>query len=245
MSFNNLSKANKYLVSICISIFLSLFSTFFLIKIEGGKVQISVMLKENYNSETYILFSHNSYVSNLFENTRLDYFINLLQNRNNFQRMLFFKNYNFSNYNDKCSKGMFINYIIVDKKNVLLEIADKKSKKDSVNLCISSIVDFLNNSINENINKNNLELNINKEKFLVFALAQNNFRNEDEKLNYIASFNTEKIVNKNPIIIAKKKEIISTKVLSPAIYFILLFICYEIIFVSILLRKKIFLYLKK
>jgi hypothetical protein len=245
MSFNNLSKANKYLVSICISIFLSLFTTFFLIKIEGGKVQISVMLKENYNTETNILFSHNSDVRNLFENTRLDYFINLLKNSNNFQKMLFFKNYNFSNYNDICSKGMIINYIILDKTNVLLEIADKKNKKDSINLCISSIVDFLNNSINENINKNNLELNINKEKFLVFILAQNNFRNEDEKLNYIALFNTEKIVNKNPIIIAKKREIISTKVLNPAVYFILLFICYEIIFVSILLRKKIFLYLKK
>jgi hypothetical protein len=244
MSFNNLSKANKYLVSICISIFLSLFTTFFLIKIEGGKRQISVMLKENYNSETYILFSHNSYVSNLFENTRLDYFINLLKNGNNFQNMLFFKNYNFSNYNDQCSKGMFINYIIIDKKNVLLEIADK-NKKDSINLCISSIVDFINNSINENINKNNLELNINKEKFLIFALAQNNFRNEDEKLNYIASFNTEKIVNKNPIIIAKKREVISKKILSPVIYFILLFICYEIIFVSILFRKKIFLYFKE
>lgn len=243
MSFNNFSKLDKYLVSICISIILSLFTTFFLKKIDGGKIQISVMLKENYNSQTYLLFGHNSYVNNLFENARLNYFINFLKSKNN-QNLLSFEDYDFSDFNNRCEKNMYINYIIVDKKNVLLEIADKKNKKDSLYLCITSIVDFLNNSINQNINKNNLELNIDKEKLLVY-FGQRDFKNENEKLNYLASFNTEKIVNKNPVQITKKREIISTKITKPIVYFIVLFICYEIIFISILFRKKIFLYLKK
>ena len=80
MYFAQLFKIKSFLFSICISIILSLLTTFLYTKNIHGKTKVTVLINENYIYEIDSLMSKNyPTVNELFESTRLKYFMHYLK----------------------------------------------------------------------------------------------------------------------------------------------------------------------
>jgi hypothetical protein len=246
MYFAQLIKIKSIIVSVCISIILSSFTTFLYTKQTTGKKIVTVILKEDYNSEIYFLISKDFFLSELFEKVRLKYFINNLKETDALKKIIFYKN--IKNLNQECKKSMSINYIEVDKRTFAMEVADKIKNTEAINLCISSTIDLINNSINDQINEITAEFKFNWQKspFAPFAVMPPEIiGNENFKLLYKDFLNLENKIKKNPIKVEDRFETSISKFTSYKIFFITIFICYFFIAVFILERKKIFKYFKK
>jgi hypothetical protein len=245
MHFAQLIKIKSFVVVVCISITLSSLSTFLYTKQTTGKTNVTVLLKEDYSSEIYFLINKDYFSSELFEKAQLKYFINNLKETNTLKKKIFFKNIN--NLKQECKKGMSVNYIEIDKRTFAIEVTDKTENIEAINLCISSTVDLINNSINDQINKTIVEFKFYSQKspFAPFTVIPPEILgNENLKLLYKDFLNLENKIKKNPIKIEDRFETSVTKFTNYKIFFITVFAIYFIIAVFILERKKIFKYFK-
>ena len=245
MHFAQLIKIKSYVAVVCISITLSSLSTFLYTKQTTGKTNVTVLLKEDYSSEIYFLINKDYFLNELFEKAQLKYFINNLKETNTLKKQIFYKN--IKNLKQECKKGMSVNYIEIDKRTFAIEVADKTENIEAINLCISSTVDLINNSINDQINKIIVEFKFYSQKspFAPFTVIPPEILgNENLKLLYKDFLNLENKIKKNPIKIEDRFETSVTKFTNYKIFFITVFAIYFIIAVFILERKKIFKYFK-
>jgi hypothetical protein len=242
MHFAQLIKIKSFVVVVCISITLSSLSTFLYTKQTTGKTNVTVLLKEDYSSEIYFLINKDYYSSELFEKAQLKYFINNLKETNTLKKQIFYKN--IKNLKQECKKGMSVNYIEIDKRTFAIEVADKTENIEAINLCISSTVDLINNSINDQINKIIVEFKFYSQKFPFAVIPPEILGNENLKLLYKDFLNLENKIKKNPIKIEDRFETSVTRFANYKFFFITVFIIYFIIAVFILERKKLFKYFK-
>ena len=245
MHFAQLIKIKSYVAVVCISITLSSLSTFLYTKQTTGKTNVTVLLKEDYSSEIYFLINKDYFLNELFEKAQLKYFINNLKETNTLKKQIFYKN--IKNLKQECKKGMSVNYIEIDKRTFAIEVADKTENIEAINLCISSTVDLINNSINDQINKIIVEFKFYSQKspFAPFTVIPPEILgNENLKLLYKDFLNLENKIKKNPIKIEDRFETSVTKFTNYKIFFIAVFAIYFIIAAFILERKKLFKYFK-
>jgi hypothetical protein len=243
MYFSQLFKIKSFLFSICISIILSLLTTFLYTKNIHGKTKVTVLLNESYIYEIDNLISKNyPGVNELFESVRLKYFMNYLKQTDNLKKFFFSEVINSKNFKLECKNNMSINYVEIDKRTFAIEIADKTQDIEAINICISSTVDFINNLLNDHTNevitKIKSSLTINKSKMV----KEENLKKLDEDLTEL-----QNAIKKNPIKlkIGPRLETTISKYTNAKIYFATIFICYLISTIFILERKKIFKFIGK
>jgi hypothetical protein len=240
MNFAQLFKVKNILVSVFISIILSSLITFLYTKNTTGKTKVTVLLTENYNPEIYFLMNKDYFLNELFERARLQYFINNLQESNNLKKLIFYKNTNIKNLKQECKKSMSINYIAINKRTFAMEVADKTQNIEAINLCITSTVDLINNSINGQVNGIINEFKFYSQKFPFAVMPPEIMGNENLKILYKNFLDLENKIKKNPIKIDGRIETTFSKYSSVKIFFTSVFICILIITIFILERKKIF-----
>lgn len=244
MYFAQFFKIKNFFLSFFISIILSLLTTFLYTKYTPGKTKITVLLKEDYDPDIYFIIKNSENksdsLSELFESIRLEYFINNLREVDNLKKIIFYKKLNIKNLKEECKKNMQINYIEINKRKFAIEVYGKNENIEAINLCISSILDLINNSINDQINSIITELKFYYQKYPFIVIPPEIIVNENLNLLYKNFLNLENKIKKNPIKIESRFETIVSKYTNFKIYFITVFICYLIIAISILERKKIF-----
>lgn len=240
MYFAQFFKIKSFLVSVFISIILTSLTTFLYTKYTPGKTKVTVILKEDYSPDIYFIINKNNSLDELFERARLQYFINNLTEKNSLKNLIFYKNVNIENLKLECKKNLHINYIEINNKTFAIEIADKTQNIEAINLCISSTVNFINDSINDEINKIVNDLKFYYQKYPFVYIPPEIIVNENLNLLYKNFLNLENKIKKNPIKIESRFETSISKYTDVKIYFITLFVCYFIIVIFILERKKIF-----
>jgi len=240
MYFTQFYKFKSFFYSFCISIILSSFTTFLYTKSIHGKTKVTVLIKEDYNSEIYFLINNNYLYNELFQKARLEYFINNFKETDNLKKLIFYKNANIKKIKQECNKDMAINYVEIDKRTFAIEIADKTQNIEKINLCISSTIDLINNSINDQINIIITEFNIFSQKFPFAVIPAEILGNENLKSAYKDFLNLENKIKKNPIKIESRLETIISRYTNAKIFFISIFVCYLIIAILTLERKKIY-----
>ncbi len=241
MKFTKLINLKKLLVAIFISILFSSFSTYIYSKNKSGKTKVSIVLQENYNPEIYFLLRENPFLNELFESVRLQYFINNLREKNDLKLMIFYKKIDVKEINLQCKKNIPIDYIEIDKRKFIIEIADTSKNIDDINLCILSIVDFINKSINNQLSKIISEFKIYSQKNPFITIPPGIITNENLTLRYKDFLNLENKIQKNPITLEFRTEYTISKFTNTKIYFFTLFTSLLIISLVILNRKRIFL----
>lgn len=241
MYFAKFFKIKSFLVSVFISIILSSLTTFLYTKYTLGKTKVTVILKEDYGPDIHFIIniSKNS-LDELFEKARLQYFINNLKETNSLKNLIFYKNVNIENLKLECKKNLRINYIEIDKKTFAIEIADKTQNIEAINLCISSTVNFINDSINNQINKIVNDLKFYYLKYPFVYTPPEIMVNENLNLLYKNFLNLENKIKKNPIKIESRFETSIAIYTNVKIFFATIFACYLIAAILILERKKIF-----
>jgi len=244
MYFSQLFKIKSFLFSICISIILSLLTTFLYTKNIHGKTKVTVFLNESYIYELDSLISKNYFsVNELFESTRLKYFMNYLKQTDNLQKFFFSEVINSKNFKLECKNNMSINYVEIDKRTFAIEVAGKTQDIEAINICISSTVDLINNLLNDKTNEV-----ITKIKFNILTINKSKTM-EDQNLKKLNEDLTElqNEIKKNPIKlkIGPRLETTISKYTNSKIYFATIFICYLISTIFILERKKIFKFIGK
>lgn len=244
MYFIKFLKIKNFFIAVCASIILSLLITFLYTKNISGKTKITFVVKENYNSELYFLMSKYNFLNELFESARLQYFINNFKETDNSKKLIFYKNINLKNLKRECQKGMSINYITIDKRTFIIEIADKTQNIEAINLCISSTVNSINNLINDQINLIINEFKFYSDKFPFAVIPPEIMGNENLKSLYKDFINLENKIKKDPIKIEYRNETTISKFTNIKIYFITVFIIIFIILIFILERKRIFIKFK-
>jgi hypothetical protein len=244
MYFAKFIKVKNILVSVFISIVLSSLATFLYTKNTPGKTKVTVLLTEDYNPEIYFLMNKDYFLNELFERARLQYFINNFQETDNLKKLIFYKNTNIKILKQECKKSMNINYIAINKRTVAMEVADKTQNIEAINLCITSTVDLINNSINELVNGIINEFKFYSQKSSFADMSPEIIGNENLKLLYKNFLDLENIIKKKPIKIKIETRVETTisKHSNVKIYFTTVFLCFLIIAIFIFERKKIFKY---
>jgi hypothetical protein len=240
MYFAQFFKIKSFLVSVFISIILSSITTFLYTKYTPGKTKITVLLKEDFNPDIYFIINNSKTFVELFESIRLEYFINNFREVNNLKKLIFDKKTNIKNLKQECKKSMQVDYIEINKKTFAIEISDKTENIEAINLCISSTLDLINNSINDQINPIITEFKFYYQKYPFILTPPEIMVNENLNLLYKNFLNLENKIKKDPIKIESRFETTVSKYTNVKIYFITVFICYLIIIIFILERKKIF-----
>ena len=131
MYFSQLFKIKSFLFSICISIILSLLTTFLYTKNIHGKTKVTVLLNESYIYEIDNLISKNyPGVNERFERVRLKYFMNYLKQTDNLKKFFFSEVINSKNFKLECKNNMSINYVEIDKNTFAIKVNTKLSKPE-------------------------------------------------------------------------------------------------------------------
>lgn len=237
MKFLKLINLKQLLICIFISILISSFGTYIYSKNKSGKTKVSIVLQENYNPEIYFLLKENQFLNDLFESARLQYFINNLKEKNDLKLMIFYKKIDAKEKNLQCKKNIPIDYIEIDKRKFIIEIADKSENIDDINLCILSIVDFINKSINNQLSKIISEFKIYSKKNSFITTPPQYLTNENLALSYKDLLNLENRIQKNPITLEFRTEYTISKFTRTEVYFFTLFTSFLIISLVILNRK--------
>ena len=247
MYFTQLFKIKNFLVSFFISIILSSFTTFLYTKQTGGKTKITVVLTEDYNPDLYFIMTKDAFLSELFASVRLQYFINNFQETDKIKKLIFYKNTNIRNLNKECKESMSINYIPINRTTFAMEVADKTQNIEAINLCITSTIDLLNISINEQANRVINEFKFYKQKSAFALIPPEKAKDENLNLLYKNFLDLENKIKKKPIKIRieARDETNISKFTNLKIYFATIFMCFFIITILILEKKQILKYFKK
>jgi hypothetical protein len=245
MYFIKFQKIKIFFIIFCASIILSLLTTLLFTKNISGKTKITFVIKEDHNSELYFLFNKHKFLEAHFESARLKYFINKFKETNKSKKLIFLKDIDLRNLKLECQKSTLIDYIEIDDRTFIIEVADKTQNIEAINLCISSIVDIINNFINDQINLNIIQFKFYLEKFPFAFIPTENMGNENLNLLYKEYINLDNKIKKNPIKIEYTNKTIISGFTRVETYFITMFIISFIILLFIQERKKIFIKFKR
>jgi hypothetical protein len=241
MYFAQYFKIKNFLVSVFISIILSSLTTFLYTKNTPGKTKITVLLKEDFNPDIYFIINNDKIgsIAELFESIRLEYFIKNFKESNNLKKLIFYKKINIKNLKQDCKKNMQIDYIEINKKTFAIEFYDKTENIEAINLCISSTLDLINNSINDQINSIIPELKFYYQKYFFVVIPPEIIANENLNLLYKNFLDLENQIKKTPIKIRMeaRDETNISKFTNLKIYFATIFVCFFIITILILEKK--------
>lgn len=243
MNFIKLIKLKDIFVSFCISLLLSSLLTFFFLKTLPGKTKINVILKEYYKNNLFLLVQRNPVPVNFLEGVRLEYFIKGLADKKSgsYKHKLFIEE-NDKNTKIKCKDDLAINYVSLDNKSSSIQIVGKKKDIDDINLCISTTLNFINNSINQKINNLISEYNSEYKVHLLYQLPNEPFITKEGRLFLLDFINIENKFDKNPIKILLREEITISRFTDFRIFFITIFMSLFFMTFLFLLRKKIFIF---
>lgn len=245
MNFVKKSNFESYFITFFIALLLSLIATFFYSINKPGKTKVTIILKENYSPEIYILLKKDIILNELFETATIKYFIKNLNEKNDLKKKIFLKKLNIKNINLQCKKSIFINYTEIDNRTFVVEMVDKTQNLEDINLCALSTLNTINNLINDEINKIISEYKLYSEKYDFLSIPPEIIKNDDFLLRYKKFLNLENRIKKNPIEIAYRDEVSISKYTSIKILFISLFFLIFIILYIIKNKKKIILKISK
>ena len=245
MNFIKKFNLKSYFITLSTALLLSLIVIFFYSTNKPGKTKVTIILKENYSPEIYILLKKDNNFNELFETATIKYFIKNLNEKNDFKKKLFLKKINIKNINLQCKKSIFINYTEIDNRTFLVEMVDKTQNLEDINLCALSTLNTINNLINDQINKIVYEYKLYLEKYDFLFIPPEIIKNEDLLLRYKKFLNLENTIKKNPIEIAYRDEVSISKYTRIEILFISIFFLIVISLLIIKNKKKLILKINK
>lgn len=232
-------------ITFSLALLLSLIITFFYSTNKPGKTKVTIILKENYSPEIYILLRKDYIFNELFESATIKYVIKNLNEKNYIKKKIFLKKINIKNINLQCKKSIIINYSEIDNRTFLVEMVYKTINLEDINLCALSTLNTINNLINDQIYKIVPEYKLYIKKYGFLFIPPEIIKNEDLLLRYEKFLNLENTIKKNPIEIDYKDEVFISKYTRIEILFTSIFF---LIFISLLIiknRKKIILKINK
>lgn len=241
MNFIKKFNLKSYFITFSTALLLSLIVIFFYSTNKPGKTKVTIILKENYSPEIYILLKKDNIFNELFETGTIKYFIKNLNEKNDLKKKLFLKKINIKNINLQCKKSIFINYTEIDNRTFLVEMVDKTQNLEDINLCALSTLNTINNLINDQINKIVSEYKLHLEKYDFLFIPPEIIKNE----RYKKFLNLENTIKKNPIEIDYRDEVSISKYTRIEILFISIFFLILISLLIIKNKKKLILKINK